>query len=70
MPKKKKKNNILYIGIVLFLLVEVRSFLYSNCRFNVDNRAVISHLFHQWAKKKAFQDPKRLIDKVMDFMSM
>ncbi|XP_038907257.1 ATP-dependent DNA helicase SRS2-like protein At4g25120 isoform X1 [Benincasa hispida] len=33
-------------------------------RFNVDNRAVISHLFHQWAKKKAFQDPKRLIDKV------
>ncbi|XP_022158809.1 ATP-dependent DNA helicase SRS2-like protein At4g25120 isoform X6 [Momordica charantia] len=33
-------------------------------RFNVDNRAIISHLFHQWAKKKAFQDPKRLIDKV------
>ncbi|XP_050945735.1 ATP-dependent DNA helicase SRS2-like protein At4g25120 isoform X2 [Cucumis melo] len=33
-------------------------------RFDVDNRAVISHLFHQWAKKKAFQDPKRLIDKV------
>ncbi|XP_022995240.1 ATP-dependent DNA helicase SRS2-like protein At4g25120 [Cucurbita maxima] len=33
-------------------------------RFDVDNRAIISHLFHQWAKKKAFQDPKRLIDKV------
>lgn len=33
-------------------------------RFAVEERAVISHLFHQWAKKKAFQDPKRLLDKV------
>ncbi|KAJ1405099.1 UvrD-like helicase, ATP-binding domain [Sesbania bispinosa] len=33
-------------------------------RFNVEDRSVVSHLFHQWAKKKAFQDPKRLLDKV------
>ncbi|KAM4076960.1 hypothetical protein ACJW30_12G103600 [Castanea mollissima] len=33
-------------------------------RFNVENRSVVSHIFHQWAKKKAFQDPKRLLDKV------
>ncbi|XP_061337521.1 ATP-dependent DNA helicase SRS2-like protein At4g25120 [Gastrolobium bilobum] len=33
-------------------------------RFSVEERSVVSHLFHQWAKKKAFQDPKRLLDKV------
>lgn len=33
-------------------------------RFIVEDRAVVSHLFHQWAKKPAFQDPKRLLDKV------
>ncbi|XP_059666899.1 ATP-dependent DNA helicase SRS2-like protein At4g25120 [Cornus florida] len=33
-------------------------------RFSVEDRACVSHLFHQWAKKPAFQDPKRLIDKV------
>ncbi|KAK6926254.1 UvrD-like helicase, ATP-binding domain [Dillenia turbinata] len=33
-------------------------------RFNVEDRGVVSHLFHLWAKKPAFQDPKRLIDKV------
>ncbi|KAK7343980.1 hypothetical protein VNO77_13148 [Canavalia gladiata] len=33
-------------------------------RFSVEHRSVVSHLFHQWAKKKAFQDPKRLLDKV------
>ncbi|KAM7491791.1 hypothetical protein LguiA_034712 [Lonicera macranthoides] len=33
-------------------------------RFTTDQRAVVSHLFHQWAKKAAFQDPKRLLDKV------
>ncbi|KAL2325055.1 hypothetical protein Fmac_024113 [Flemingia macrophylla] len=32
-------------------------------RFSVENRSIVSHLFHQWAKKKAFQDPKRLLDK-------
>jgi hypothetical protein len=26
---------------------------------------VISHLFHKWAKKQAFQNPKRLLDKVI-----
>ncbi|KAL1294854.1 hypothetical protein HN51_055699 [Arachis hypogaea] len=33
-------------------------------RFNVEDRSVVSHLFHKWAKKKAFQDQKRLLDKV------
>ncbi|CAJ2627931.1 unnamed protein product [Trifolium pratense] len=33
-------------------------------RFNVEDRSVVSHIFHKWAKKKAFQDPKRLLDKV------
>ncbi|KAG6649008.1 hypothetical protein CIPAW_07G183200 [Carya illinoinensis] len=33
-------------------------------RFSVEDRSVISHLFHQWAKKQAFQNPKRLLDKV------
>ncbi|XP_058207484.1 ATP-dependent DNA helicase SRS2-like protein At4g25120 isoform X2 [Rhododendron vialii] len=33
-------------------------------RFNVEERGVVSHLFHQWAKKPAFQDPRRLLDKV------
>lgn len=33
-------------------------------RFNVDERAIVSHLFHQWAKKPAFHLPKRLLDKV------
>ncbi|KAG0503062.1 hypothetical protein HPP92_003134 [Vanilla planifolia] len=32
--------------------------------FNIEERLVVSHLFHQWAKKQAFQDPKRLLDKV------
>ncbi|XP_057776790.1 LOW QUALITY PROTEIN: ATP-dependent DNA helicase SRS2-like protein At4g25120 [Salvia miltiorrhiza] len=33
-------------------------------RFSPENRAVVSHLFHQWAKKPAFHDPKRLLTKV------
>ncbi|KAL8051059.1 hypothetical protein ABFX02_06G120800 [Erythranthe guttata] len=33
-------------------------------RFNAEDRAIVSHLFHQWAKKPAFHDPKRLLTKV------
>ncbi|KAM0878843.1 hypothetical protein ACQ4PT_034615 [Festuca glaucescens] len=33
-------------------------------RFEIDDRAVVSHIFHQWAKKQAFQIPKRLLDKI------
>ncbi|PIM99621.1 DNA helicase [Handroanthus impetiginosus] len=33
-------------------------------RFSTEDRAVVSHLFHQWAKKPAFHDPKRLLNKV------
>lgn len=44
----------------LFLIITYLLF----CRFNVEERSVVSHIFHKWAKKKAFQDPKRLLDKV------
>ncbi|XP_054786737.1 ATP-dependent DNA helicase SRS2-like protein At4g25120 isoform X2 [Prosopis cineraria] len=33
-------------------------------RFNVEDRSLVSQLFYQWAKKKAFHDPKRLLGKV------
>ncbi|XP_065871932.1 ATP-dependent DNA helicase SRS2-like protein At4g25120 [Euphorbia lathyris] len=33
-------------------------------RFTVEDRSIVSHLFHKWAKKQAFQNPKRLLDKV------
>uniref|UniRef100_A0A7N0UHR9 DNA 3'-5' helicase n=1 Tax=Kalanchoe fedtschenkoi TaxID=63787 RepID=A0A7N0UHR9_KALFE len=33
-------------------------------RFNSEDRAIVSHLFHQWAKKQAFKEPRRLLDKV------
>ncbi|KAK6117845.1 hypothetical protein DH2020_048408 [Rehmannia glutinosa] len=31
--------------------------------YSSKDRAVVSHLFHQWAKKPAFHDPKRLLNK-------
>ncbi|KAK3127095.1 hypothetical protein QOZ80_7AG0568260 [Eleusine coracana subsp. coracana] len=33
-------------------------------RFDIDDRSVVSHIFHHWAKKVAFQNPKRLLDKI------
>ncbi|KAL3837901.1 hypothetical protein ACJIZ3_022492 [Penstemon smallii] len=33
-------------------------------QFNTEDRAVVSHLFHKWAKKPAFHNPKRLLNKV------
>lgn len=33
-------------------------------RFEIDDRAVVSHIFHHWGKKQAFQNPKRLLDKI------
>ncbi|KAG2645498.1 hypothetical protein PVAP13_2KG427300 [Panicum virgatum] len=33
-------------------------------RFDIDNRSVVSHIFHHWGKKQAFQNPKRLLDKI------
>ncbi|CAL5086579.1 unnamed protein product [Urochloa decumbens] len=33
-------------------------------RFDIDDRSVVSHIFHQWGKKQAFQNPKRLLDKI------
>ncbi|KAK9102820.1 hypothetical protein Sjap_020074 [Stephania japonica] len=32
--------------------------------FSLEDRSIVSQLFHQWAKKKAFENPKRLLDKV------
>ncbi|XP_024520223.1 ATP-dependent DNA helicase SRS2-like protein At4g25120 isoform X1 [Selaginella moellendorffii] len=32
--------------------------------FNIEARSTIASIFHQWAKKSAFQDPKRLLMKV------
>ncbi|XP_078437664.1 P-loop containing nucleoside triphosphate hydrolases superfamily protein [Wolffia australiana] len=33
-------------------------------RFNVEERSAVSQLFHQWARKSAFQIAKRLLNKV------
>ncbi|KAK1441467.1 hypothetical protein QVD17_07376 [Tagetes erecta] len=33
-------------------------------RFSSEERSTVSHIFHQWAKKAAFKEPKRLLDKV------
>ncbi|KAG8390211.1 hypothetical protein BUALT_Bualt01G0060100 [Buddleja alternifolia] len=33
-------------------------------RFSAEDRAVVSHLFHKWAKTPAFHEPKRLLNKV------
>ncbi|XP_020095441.1 ATP-dependent DNA helicase SRS2-like protein At4g25120 isoform X2 [Ananas comosus] len=33
-------------------------------RFDIDDRSTVSCLFHHWAKKQAFQHPKRLLDKI------
>lgn len=33
-------------------------------RFSVENRSIVSLVFNQWAKTPAFQNPKRLLDKV------
>lgn len=46
-------------------LTKTNSF-FSFCRFEIEDRAIISHIFHQWAKKQAFQNPKRLLDKVLN----
>ncbi|KAK6121752.1 hypothetical protein DH2020_044504 [Rehmannia glutinosa] len=39
-------------------------------RFSAEDRAVVSHLFHQWAKKPAFHDPKRLLNKVLKWLQI
>lgn len=33
-------------------------------RFDIDDRSVVSHIFHHWGKKQAFQNPKRLLEKI------
>ncbi|KAH7578460.1 hypothetical protein JRO89_XS01G0384400 [Xanthoceras sorbifolium] len=38
-------------------------------RFSVDDRSIVAHLFRQWAKKQAFQDPKRLLNKAIIYAS-
>lgn len=39
-------------------------------RFKLEERTIVSHLFHQWAKKQAFQHPKRLLDKVLSLVAV
>jgi hypothetical protein len=39
--------------------------LYLFYRFDIDDRSVVSHIFHHWGKKQAFQNPKRLLEKVL-----
>ncbi|KAJ4839959.1 hypothetical protein Tsubulata_047349 [Turnera subulata] len=56
------KNRLKCAVILVDGNFETISFQY--CRFEVEDRSVVSHLFHQWAKKRAFQTPKRLLDKV------
>lgn len=38
-------------------------------RFGSEERGIVSSLFHQWAKKQAFKEPKRLLEKVTLFVS-
>ncbi|KXG36276.2 hypothetical protein SORBI_3002G310300 [Sorghum bicolor] len=33
-------------------------------KFDIDDRSVVSHIFHNWGKKQAFQNPKRLLEKI------
>ncbi|CAL9089149.1 unnamed protein product [Musa textilis] len=33
-------------------------------RFNLEERSIVSSLFHQWAKRPAFHHPNRLLDKI------
>ncbi|XP_042408624.1 ATP-dependent DNA helicase SRS2-like protein At4g25120 isoform X1 [Zingiber officinale] len=33
-------------------------------RFNMEDRSIVSFLFHQWGKRPAFQHPSRLVDKI------
>ncbi|CAD6217992.1 unnamed protein product [Miscanthus lutarioriparius] len=33
-------------------------------KFDIDDRSVVSHIFHHWGKKQAFQNPKRLLEKI------
>ncbi|KAK3033215.1 hypothetical protein RJ639_033095 [Escallonia herrerae] len=55
-------------GNSLEVYLNLLSFWYSAVikyeKLGTEERAVVSHLFHQWAKKPAFQDPKRLLGKV------
>jgi len=39
---------------------------YAFYRFDIDDRSVVSHIFHHWGKKQAFQNPKRLLEKVLN----
>lgn len=57
-----QQNNLIWHSLVWFIIQRSRTFILN--RFDVEVRSVVSHLFHNWAKKQAFQEPKRLIDKV------
>ncbi|KAL2539989.1 P-loop containing nucleoside triphosphate hydrolase superfamily protein [Abeliophyllum distichum] len=72
--KESSESNFMvndYLGNQVSETSEKPSETIENCidsnflrRFNTEGRAVVSRLFHQWAKKPAFHDPKRLLNKV------
>lgn len=67
-------NSILYGAWAPFWLWELFFVIISDrldlIRFKLEERTIVSHLFHQWAKKQAFQHPKRLLDKVLSLVAV
>ncbi|CAI0449700.1 unnamed protein product, partial [Linum tenue] len=67
MTRARKKLFILYVTVDSnWQMLQPSRFLREipNHLREIQDRSVVSHIFHQWAKKQAFQTPKRLLDKV------
>lgn len=63
---KRSTQNPLYLTASFISIAELTNVdLYNSYnRFSSEERSTVSHIFHQWAKKAAFKEPKRLLDKV------
>ncbi|XP_020519936.1 ATP-dependent DNA helicase SRS2-like protein At4g25120 isoform X1 [Amborella trichopoda] len=69
LPTDLEKNKCSTLGNELILINtnnEIEGCLGNSFlrRFKVEDRSTVSNVFHSWAKKQAFQDPRRLLDKV------
>ncbi|CAN1215879.1 ATP-dependent DNA helicase SRS2-like protein At4g25120 [Linum perenne] len=67
MTRARKKLFILYVTVDSnWQILQPSRFLKEipNHLREIQERSIVSHLFHQWAKKQAFKTPKRLLDKV------
>ncbi|CAI0417368.1 unnamed protein product, partial [Linum tenue] len=67
MTRARKELFILYVTVDSnWQMLQPSRFLREipNHLREIQDRSVVSHIFHQWAKKQAFQTPKRLLDKV------